>query len=149
MIEFLQGDITKQSAGLIIHGVNCQGAMGSGVALAIKTKWPAVYSRYIQKGAGKQLLGTVDFIVINEDLVIGNCYTQEYFGPGDRKYADVGAVKSCLTKVEQYARDYQLTVKSPLMAAGLAGLDWNSEVYPIYEAIFGNNFDVDCIIFKF
>lgn len=149
MIQFLKGDITKQSAGLIIHGVNCQGAIGGGVSGPIIKKWPSVQSRYMGKGAGKHLLGTVDFIVINEDLVIGNCYTQEFYGPGDKKYASQPAITKCLTEVEQYAKNYQMTVKSPLLASGLAGLNWDSEVYPIYEAIFGNNFDVDCVIFKF
>ena len=45
-MQIIEGDITLESSGLIIQGVNCQGAMGSGIALAIKNRWPEVYDAY-------------------------------------------------------------------------------------------------------
>ena len=45
-IEIKIGDITNSKANYICHQVNCQGAMNSGVAKAIREKWPRVYKAY-------------------------------------------------------------------------------------------------------
>ena len=46
MIHYVQGDITKSDCDIICHQVNCQGVMNSGVAKAIREKWPEVYDNY-------------------------------------------------------------------------------------------------------
>ena len=43
MIRYIKGDITKSNCDIICHQVNCQGKMNSGVAKAIRAKWPKVY----------------------------------------------------------------------------------------------------------
>ena len=53
-MDFIQKDITTERHGLIIHGVNCQGVMGSGVALAIRNKWPVVYDEYKKHRQGSR-----------------------------------------------------------------------------------------------
>ena len=46
MPNIIYDDITKSNADYICHQVNCQGVMGSGVAKAIRDKWPQVYEEY-------------------------------------------------------------------------------------------------------
>lgn len=35
--------------GILVHGCNCKGVMGSGVAAAIRNRWPDVYKAYREK----------------------------------------------------------------------------------------------------
>lgn len=46
MIKVVTGDIRNTDAKYICHQVNCQNAMGSGVAKALYQKWPNVKSEY-------------------------------------------------------------------------------------------------------
>ena len=46
MIRYVKGDITESNCDIICHQVNCRGAMNSGVAKAIREKWPEVYEQY-------------------------------------------------------------------------------------------------------
>lgn len=132
-MEYINGDITNETNGLIIQGVNCQGRMGSGVALAIKTKWPTVYDHYMQHPQGREALGKVQFVPISEGLYIGNCWTQEFFGNDGNIYADRGALRRCLFQALAFCETHSLELKTPKIASGLAGLNWDSDVIPIFE----------------
>lgn len=132
-MEYIHGDITKETSGLIIHGVNAQGVMGSGVALAIKTKWPQIYTAYKSHVQGKEAMGRVQFVEIDESLVVGNCWTQEFYGKDGRVYADRNALLKCLYTAFAYCDEHGLELKSPKIASGLAGLDWENEVVPLFE----------------
>ena len=135
-MKYVHGDITTVKSGLIIHGVNCKKAMGSGVAKSIKDKWPLVYDEYMSIRQGKEVLGKVQFVNISlyPHLTIANCFTQEFFGnePG-RVYADIEAVRSCLRKAFMYASLYEVPLYSPKIASLRAGLDWDKEVVPVFE----------------
>lgn len=134
-MEYIQGDITHETSGLIIHGVNCQGKMGSGVALALKLKWPLIYTHYMEHEQGRAALGKVQFVPIEPGLVVGNCWTQEFFGNDGRIYADRGALRRCLFQAMNYCEVHGLELKTPKIAAGLAGLDWDTDVVPIFELV--------------
>lgn len=45
-MKYIKKDITTVNWGIIAHGVNCRGRMSSGVAAAIRSKWPIVYDKY-------------------------------------------------------------------------------------------------------
>lgn len=134
-MEYIQGDITNETSGLIIHGVNCQGRMGSGVALAIKTKWPVIYDAYMNHEQGRKALGQVQYVEINDGLYVGNCWTQEFFGNDGRVYADRAALFRVLLQVFGFCAQRNLVLKTPKIAAGLAGLDWERDVVPLFELV--------------
>ncbi len=138
MIEVIKKDITTVECGVVGHGVNCQHAMGSGVALAIKTKWPIIYERYMEAERGAKMLGTADCVNINpafDDLFVCNCYTQNFYGRGGGRYACLTAVRESLEAIFELAREHDLDVYLPKIGAGLGGLDWDTEVLPIIESI--------------
>lgn len=143
-MNIIKQDITEITDGIICHGVNCQGVMGSGVALAIKTKWPAIYESFKEQGKGPHLLGTAHIITINEDLYIANCYTQEYFGNDGRVYASLKAIESALKPVFLWASTLGLTIHSPMIGCGLGGLEWN-DVAEIFERL-GKEYDHDNVV---
>lgn len=131
---YIKQDITEVTQGVVAHGVNCQGAMNSGVAKAIKSKWPIVYTKFKEQGAGRYLLGTCDVIRINDDLWVSNCYTQEYYGRNpNTKYASVSAIERSLYETLDFANN-RVKTKSlhiPMIGCGLGGLDWDTEVEPV------------------
>ncbi len=132
-MRYEQKDIATVTApGLIAHGVNCQNAMGSGVARALYMQWPKVKREYHRDGS--MILGDTQFVEVEPGLVVANCFTQEYYGRDfGRRYADPRAVRECLEIAALYALDelgvYEVHI--PRIGCGLGGLDWDLEVEPI------------------
>lgn len=46
MLKHIKGDIFESGAQVILHQVNCQGVMGSGVAKQVREKYPIVFEYY-------------------------------------------------------------------------------------------------------
>jgi O-acetyl-ADP-ribose deacetylase (regulator of RNase III) len=126
-MEYITQDITSVDVGIVAHGVNCQRAMGSGVAKAIKQRWPAIYEAYMNDphGKGIELLGRAQIVEIDELLYVANCYTQLYYGGDGKKYANIDAVRTSLTEVMRFATEKNLPVFLPRIGCGLGGLKWN------------------------
>jgi O-acetyl-ADP-ribose deacetylase (regulator of RNase III) len=133
MIKYVTKDITTVRKGIVAHGVNCQHAMGSGVAKAIKEKWPAVYEQFMKAPKGKKMLGVASIVTIRDTLYIANLYTQNMYGYGGGKYASVEAVRQSLSDVIILADYYSLPLFIPKIGCGLGGLDWDKEVKPVLE----------------
>jgi len=130
MVKVCQGDILAVEKGIIVHGCNARGVMGSGLAKQVKEKWPACFETYKQRLFFKPLdgsscLGEVIPHFINENLVIANAITQEDYGrtPG-KVYVNYAAVKKCFTTIARAANDLQLPVHYPMIGAGLGGGSW-------------------------
>ena len=157
MLNYIKNDILKVTNGLLVHGVNCQGAMGAGVAGAIRRKFPEVYTAFCAMKTGKHLLGQFAPVLIKEDYTeadnfyIGNCYTQVSMGSDGKRYASPEAIEESLTKAYKFAIQNDLEVLSlPKIGAGLGGLDWDTEVEPIvrklsnkYDSIITNVYYID------
>jgi O-acetyl-ADP-ribose deacetylase (regulator of RNase III) len=133
LIEYIDKDITTVTNGIVAHGVNCQHAMNSGVARAIRNKWPIVYERYMRFPKGEKVLGKVDYIQVSDNIVVANCYTQLYYGRSKKTYADVISVKSTLTDSIRAADTINKDLYIPYIGCGLGGLIWDSDVEPIVK----------------
>lgn len=130
-MQFVQQDITTvEGPAIIAHGVNCQRVMGSGVARALYLKWPFVRSAYLAKGSQK--LGDVQYLPVGEGVIVANCFTQQYYGRGGRRYASLPSIEVCLQDV---AETFPGTIHIPRIGCGLGGLDWEKEVLPALENI--------------
>lgn len=122
------GDITTAS-GIIVHGCNAMGVMGSGVAKAIRKKFPFAYKAYkdYQEMWGLRV-GTI--IVAHQPcgVVVVNAITQERYGNDGKQYVSYEAVKSCFASVallaKRLAKYGDATVNYPLIGAGLGGGSW-------------------------
>jgi len=72
MISIIKKDVTTVTKGVVAHGVNCQGAMGSGVAGAIRRKWPSVFIEYASYHINllnpAEALGTVQTVKLKKML---------------------------------------------------------------------------------
>jgi O-acetyl-ADP-ribose deacetylase (regulator of RNase III) len=142
-------DITTVTQGIVAHGVNCQGVMGGGVALAIRRKWPKIYEDYMSIKV-KQLehFGTAQVVIIEEDLYVANCFTQKFFGRGGI-FAEAAAVKSSLYQVFMLASGLKLDVYIPKIGSGLGGLNWERDVVPLVEELEKTFPTINCYVYVF
>ena len=135
MIYKKQDITTVQAPALIAHGMNCSDAMGSGVARALYMKWPTVKSQY--HAYGSMELGDAQFVEVDDNLVVANCFTQQNYGRTGEKFADPEAIDKALRKVANYAifsMDINL-IHLPKIGCGLGGLNWDSDVIPVLKNI--------------
>ena len=125
----IQGNITFLNRGLILHQVNCQGAMNSGVAKALRDKHPAVfteYSKFCRAGmAPEDVLGCAQFVQVSEELYVGNLFGQLTYGY-DRatRYTSYDALDGALTKTAEFNRSHRLPVHFPLIGSDRGGAHW-------------------------
>ena len=137
-IEYVNDDITKVYNGLIIHGTNCSGAFGSGVAGAIRKTWPEVYKRFKNSPTGEEMLGQFIPVEVSPLLTIGNCYTQLRYGNDGKVYASLTAIEKSLTEAFLYATLNDIyCVNMPKIGAGLGGLDW-TDVEAVVKKVYAN-----------
>ena len=148
MMKIIQKDITTvESPAIIIHGVNCQQSMGSGVARALYTKYPNVKNNYLHYNKSEVYLGKIQVIDISDKLHVINCWTQDFYGSNGNVYASPDAIRDCLEKVVNFCRHAQIyDVYSPKIGCGLGGLDWDRDVKPLFEDIETKNLDINFTI---
>lgn len=136
MIKHQVGDMLKQATtGFLVHGCNCQGVMGSGIAWSIRHNWPPVFKAYRTTQAMSGLeLGTIVPVQVEPNLVVVNAMTQRYFSghpqdPDAKRYVDYEAIaKSFETINDELPGKYpgvDLVLNFPLIGADRGRGDWN------------------------
>jgi hypothetical protein len=63
---------------------------------------------------------------------VANCYTQFQFGYDGAVYADAEYVEVCLRDCYSFAELNELDIHAVKIGTGLGGLDWTTEVEPIF-----------------
>lgn len=156
MIKYRKGNLLDVKEGIIAHGVNCQGAMGSGVAKAIRDTYPSVYTMYkkhVDKwkkfGRHSELLGQVQFCPVDEVILetesfleVANCFTQDWYAT-DRRCVNYEAVAQCFRSLNKLYTLSSYVLNIPKIGAGLAGGDWN-----VISAIIESEFKGDVICWE-
>jgi O-acetyl-ADP-ribose deacetylase (regulator of RNase III) len=138
MIKTINKNIIFAEENIIAHGCNCQGKMNSGVAKAVRQRWPFVYSHYYNQylmNDNSLPLGQVQFVGVGPDKYVANCMTQKFYGYTGGPFASLPAIKVCLLNVAGFAKEHSYSVALPPIGCGLGGLSW-SEVGPIVEEVF-------------
>lgn len=120
MIRYVKGDITKSDCDIICHQVNCQGVMNSGVAKAIREKWPEVYVNYKFWCDGEDnkanLLGEAQGVLISDSpkRYVGNLYTQYNYGYNGERYTNYEAFYNAIEQLANQITDApQATIAFP------------------------------------
>lgn len=138
MIKIVEGDVTKATEDIIIHQVNCQGKMGSGVAKAIRSNFPEAYDEYMEltgKIKPEQLLGHAQ-VVQSKNKFITNLFGQLYYGYDGKRYTSYDALYDGFSYIAQHAKRAGKSVAMPyLIGCGLGGGDWKI-VQTMIEQIF-------------
>jgi len=150
MITTIKGDLFAVKRGIIVHGCNAQGVMGSGVAAGVRSIYPKAYEVYrnayeqtkLVSDAGRGIpaglgLGTCTIANVAPDLWIVNAVTQASMGPGlQTSYA---AVAQCFDFVNYLGLildqlyDEPMPIHFPKIGAGRGGGDWD-QIVQLIEA---------------
>ena len=135
-MKIIEKDLTTVSSGVVLHQVNCQGKFASGVAGAIRKKYPEVYLSYMNfyQIHKNNLLGRFDDVDVNENLIIVNCFSQEFYGYDGRKYTDYDAIRKIFGNVYKKFGDKEYFAPY-LYGCGPGGGDWNVVSEIILEQI--------------
>lgn len=141
-IKERKGNILDASEQIIAHQVNCQGYMGKGIALQIRNKYPIVYQEYrkkvepfLREGKESLLLGTIQFVKVEEDKWICNLFSQNKIGY-NKVFTDYDALRTAFLRLKRVAAKRNKTIAIPkYIGCGLGGGDW-ATVYAILTNIF-------------
>lgn len=133
MIKIIKGNLLSVDRGIIGHQVNCQGKMGSGVALQIKNKYPLAFTEYhslVKEYMGTEdlrhtLLGHVNGVKVDKDLYVANMFGQNNYGYDGKIYTDTNALFECFKTIRTVANNLDLPVYLPYMIGCYrGGADW-------------------------
>ena len=145
MVTIVKGNLLNASEKIIAHQVNCQKKMNSGVAKAIREKWPIVFEKY-QKAESQ--LGFVDFILIdNHYHYVANMYAQDNYGYDGKQYTNYDAFRQCCKTIVEFCRNAvkNYTVAMPYkIASDRGGADWDK----IMDILLEEFTDIDLTLYK-
>ncbi len=146
MIKEVAGDILMTKADLLAHGISAQDPFDSGLALALRERWPSLVRDYrhdtrskaiaageVWAWSGVQEGGGVRKII--------NLVTQDTLGQGPSAKpgkASIENVRHALQNLAKYVRAEKISsVALPRLATGVGGLDWN-DVRPLVLQYLGD-----------
>lgn len=150
VIKYISKDLLKADADAILHQVNCQGVMGSGVALHIRKAFPEVYNLYKRFcSSHSYLLGKVFAAKVNPShnskiKVVFNLFAQDNYGYDGKCYTNYEALEKSLYTVKQYK--YSIIALPYKMGCCRGGGDWDT-VYNIIAKVFQDT-DTEILICK-
>ncbi|GKX52701.1 hypothetical protein SOASR029_30100 [Budvicia aquatica] len=122
-VKFVSGDIfSANTITAFAHGCNCAGAMGKGIAVEFKKRWPKMYAEYHRLcKAGEYKLGDV-FVWHQDDVTIFNLGTQAHW----TKKAELSAIEKSVSLMLEIAKKEGINeIAMPRIGAGLGGADWD------------------------
>jgi O-acetyl-ADP-ribose deacetylase (regulator of RNase III) len=143
-MKIVQGDLLQFALqgyfDVIVHGCNCQCAMGKGIALSIKQQFPEAYDADLRTPrADRAKLGTISTAEIERPparFTVVNAYTQFHYR-GEGVLADYDAIRSAFRLVRQ--RFAGRRIGYPKIGAGLAKGDWPTIAAIIDEELSGED----------
>lgn len=157
-IHFIKGDMLEANLDYYCHQVNCQGRMGSGIAKAIREKWPIVYTNYmamfkaVQPEHFKLFLGTIQFVPLYDDYYLDkehkqviNMFAQETYGYDGRRYTSYDAFWNCLCQIKNSIPKGSKIGFPDHIGCGLGGANWGVIKTMILEVL---SEDYDVYIYK-
>lgn len=144
MIKYIHGSLLDSDCNYICHQVNCQGRMGSGIAKAIKERWPVVYDEYIQKyqeredeilrtsssfehisSTGETLLGEIQLVRVDVDKTVINMFAQENYGYDGKRYTSYDAFYNCLLSLREMIPATATYAFPRKIGSDRGGANWN------------------------
>lgn len=129
------GNLVDADEDWIMHGCNSHGVMGSGVALAIRQKWPIAFETYRDAyerdglTLGKNYYCMVEGNGVPTKMII-NAITQKDFGRDKKQFVDYDAIRSCVKEANHMGEilcgifNISPKIALPKIGAGLGGGDW-------------------------
>lgn len=124
-------DILTLSNATILHQVNCQKRMASGLALAIRRKYPEVYVHYLETDPE---LGTYIVDKVPNGNTIISIYGQEYYGYDGKQYTSYEALARAFHNIAKY---HSKVVHTNKIGCIRGGGDWEvvKELLTVFDEV--------------
>lgn len=142
MIKFLRGDIFVSDCQAIVNPVNCVGVSGTGLAEALRYRYPNNFAEYRNLCLRKQLypgkLLVVKTEAIFNPLYVINFPTKQHWrDPSKLSYVEDGIIEML-----SVLSDFKIkSVAIPALGCGKGKLDW-SDVRRLMEDHFSKEEDI-------
>ena len=139
-IKEVTGNLLEGNSKVIVHQVNCMGKMNSGVARAIRDKYPNVFTAYedrIHKHTGntKLMLGECLMVPVDGGKIVANIFGQNFYGYDGERYTSYDAVCEGL-EVLRDSLQTPTTIGFPYkMSSDRGGADWDI-ILAIIKSVF-------------
>lgn len=151
MVKIKEGDLLCSTEDIIIHQVNCQGIMGSGVALAIKIKYPKVFKYYYKLCKSVQpetLMGSYQTIQVSKNKKIINMFTQLNYGYNGERFTDYIHFTLCFSHIlSEYNNKENNNIAIPYkIGCCRGGADWDSILK--YIEMVAQDYSGNIVIYK-
>ena len=158
MIHEVKGSLLDTACDYICHQVNCMGKMNSGVAKAIREKWPVVFNRYEQlceswhawahahyqedyeRYAATEMLGKVQIVHIQDNQSVINLFGQGTFGYDGKRYTSYDAFWMGLGEIRKCVPIGKSIAFPKNIGSCRGGANWNVIKTMIAEAL--HDYDV-------
>jgi O-acetyl-ADP-ribose deacetylase (regulator of RNase III) len=134
IIQYYNGNLLNAEQKFIAHGCNARGKMNSGVAKAIRDRWPVVFERYQEwwdesyrvLAVGQNQMVPVKDLFEPDDRVVINMITQANYGRDGNKYVSYDAIHNCFAQLNHCPTIHAGGLAIPKIGAGLGGGDWKA-----------------------
>lgn len=158
-LHYVIGNLLDATQDYICHQVNCGGRMASGVAKAIRDKWPEVYYEYKAKydeaedfaennefdqdaAPSDYLLGHIQIINADgEGRYVINMFAQATYGYDGRRYTSYDAFQKCLDEIKTFVGKGSSLAFPWGIGCGLGGANWEVIRTMIWETL-ADDYDV-------
>ena len=146
MIKEVSGDILFSRADLLAHGISAQDPFDSGLALALRERWPSLVRDFRHHTRSRAVAsGDVWFWTGIQDgggtRKILNLITQDTLGQGSSAKpakASIENVRRALQNLAKLVKQENISsVALPRLATGVGSLPW-SEVSPLIRQYLGD-----------
>lgn len=160
MIHYVNGNLLNSNCSYICHQVNCQGKMGSGIAKAIRDKWPVVYERYknwyewctdvacdefgiYENGpdGSELMIGHAQIVNINDNQAVINMAAQQYYGYDGKRYTSYDAFWQCLEEIRDKVPEGKTIGFPANIGCCRGGANWNV-IKAMIEEVLGLRYEV-------
>ena len=157
MINVIKGNLLDSDCDYICHQVNCMGKMNSGVAKAIREKWPVVFEEYqkaynfaedcsindksCQSTIADYLLGESQFVNINDSQQVVNMFAQNGYGYDGKRYTSYDAFWSCLGKIKSKVPKGSKIAFPYNIGCCRGGANWEV-IYAMIVAVLNDDYDI-------
>lgn len=129
IIESKNKSLLDSDCQILVHQVNCQGVMGSGIAKAIRDKWSVVYEEYAKfcrnHDTKQTLLGQIHIVKFSDKQAVCNLFGQFGFSRTHRD-TDYDAVVDGFERLRDFcvAKGVKTIALPVNMGCGLGGGNW-------------------------
>lgn len=126
-------------ADALAHGCNCAGAMGAGIAVQFKKRWPDMFLEYKRRCEDGSFAPGSVFLWERSSPKVFNLGTQAHWRVGATEAAVRDSVALMLRTAEAMS---MRRVAMPRIGAGLGGLPWTKVESLLREAAAGSRVEL-------